>query len=231
MSTNSLYHVKQASPFPGIPMIEYAEHEQFLLHSSSQSARLFNLSTQAALEVSGRMRFLTQPPDPSLADHCSAYLGSNPGKQAHSNELGLKKNCGEPFRLILTEKSPVPGSSADLHDVRNRSIPNFRSSPSFIPESNSRRKNQITNRNHNLQRPNEVNSETKILRRSCRLVKDDSKWIYEQFLDRALLLTFFQAQTHVRPSHGRIRHLHTRQLDEPFPAVTRGHIRFPDATF
>uniref|UniRef100_A0A6N2LR18 Uncharacterized protein n=1 Tax=Salix viminalis TaxID=40686 RepID=A0A6N2LR18_SALVM len=81
MSTNSLYHVKQASPFPGIPMIEYAEHEQFLLHSISQSARLLLMSTQVALEVSGRRRFLTQPPDPSLADHCSGYLGSNPERR------------------------------------------------------------------------------------------------------------------------------------------------------
>uniref|UniRef100_A0A6N2MWZ0 Bulb-type lectin domain-containing protein n=1 Tax=Salix viminalis TaxID=40686 RepID=A0A6N2MWZ0_SALVM len=46
-----------------------------------------------------------------------------------------KKSCGEPFGFILSGKSPVPGSSADLHDVRNRSIPNFRSSPSFIPGS------------------------------------------------------------------------------------------------
>uniref|UniRef100_A0A6N2KUB7 Uncharacterized protein n=1 Tax=Salix viminalis TaxID=40686 RepID=A0A6N2KUB7_SALVM len=46
-----------------------------------------------------------------------------------------KKNCGKPFGLILDEKSPIPGSSSDLHDVRNRSIPNFRSSPIFIPGS------------------------------------------------------------------------------------------------
>uniref|UniRef100_A0A6N2L7T6 Uncharacterized protein n=1 Tax=Salix viminalis TaxID=40686 RepID=A0A6N2L7T6_SALVM len=50
-------------------------------------------------------------------------------------EAELKKNCGEPFGLILDEKSPIPGSSSDLHDVRNRSIPNFRSSPIFIPGS------------------------------------------------------------------------------------------------
>uniref|UniRef100_A0A6N2L7U2 Uncharacterized protein n=1 Tax=Salix viminalis TaxID=40686 RepID=A0A6N2L7U2_SALVM len=145
MSTNSLYHVKQASPFPGIPMIEYAEHEQFLLHSSSQAARLLILSTQAALEVSGRQRFLTQPPDPSLADHCSGYLGSNPVTRTESTALSIivahklrgfpKKSCGEPFGLILSEKSPLPGSSADLHDVRSRSIPNFRSRPNFIPGS------------------------------------------------------------------------------------------------
>jgi len=106
MSTNSLYQFKQPSPFPGITMTAYAEHEQFLLHSSSQSARLLLVSTQAAAEVSGSItfstftnpspwshtedvcsRFLTQPPDPSLIDHSIGYLGSNPGKQAHPNVL------------------------------------------------------------------------------------------------------------------------------------------------
>uniref|UniRef100_A0A6N2LRQ7 Uncharacterized protein n=1 Tax=Salix viminalis TaxID=40686 RepID=A0A6N2LRQ7_SALVM len=51
------------------------------------------------------------------------------------NCVETKKNCGEPFGLILSEKSPIPGSSSDLHDVRNRAIPNFRSSPIFIPGS------------------------------------------------------------------------------------------------
>ena len=57
--------------------------------------------------------------------------GNSPLRHIRSEPLD-KSSCGDPPTSILHEYSPVPGSSGDFQDVRNRFKPVLRSSPSFI---------------------------------------------------------------------------------------------------